>query len=229
MDSLTTPKKKFSCLCGKIIKRLADIILSLLAMIVVSPVFIIVSVLIKLTGEDVFFFQKRIGQYEKDINLIKFTTMPKGSEKSGSITTSADPRPSKLGKYLRKTKINEMPQLINIFIGSMSIVGPRPLLREHAEIYPEEKRRKIYSMKPGLIGIGSLYFHDEDSLLASVDNTTQYYEEVIMPKKAELELWYNQNWNILLDCRLCLLSLLILLRLKREIGLGSEQVSSLNE
>ena len=126
MDSLTTSKNFFPYLCSKILKRLADIILSLLAMIVVSPVVVIVSILIKLTGEDVFFFQKRIGQHEKDINLVKFTTMPKGSEKAGSITTSADPRPSKLGKYLRKTKINEIPQLINIFIGSMSIVGPRP-------------------------------------------------------------------------------------------------------
>lgn len=219
MDSLTISNKNFSYLCSKILKRLADIILSLLAIIIISPVFLIVSILIKLTGEDVFFFQKRIGRYEKDLNLIKFTTMPKGSEKLGSITTSADPRPSKLGKYLRKTKINEIPQLINILLGGMSVVGPRPLLREHAEIYPDEKRSKIYSMKPGLIGIGSIYFHHEDSLLASVDNPSQYYEDVVMPKKAELELWYNQNWSILLDLKLFLLCILVLLGLKKEIDI----------
>ena len=92
---------------SKVLKRIADIILSGLAIIILSPVFIISAILIKLTGEDVFFFQKRFGQYEKDLNLIKFTTMPKGSEKLGTITTTADPRPTKLGKLLRKTKIND--------------------------------------------------------------------------------------------------------------------------
>ena len=105
----------------------------------------------------------------------------------------------------------------------MSVVGPRPLLREHAEIYPEEKRSKIYSMKPGLIGIGSIYFHHEDSLLASVDNASEYYEEVIMPKKAELELWYNQSWSIFLDLKLFLLCILVLLGLKKEMDIGSRQ------
>jgi lipopolysaccharide/colanic/teichoic acid biosynthesis glycosyltransferase len=203
-----------------ILKRFFDILLSGLSIIILSPVFIIVALLIKLTGEDVFFLQDRVGQNEKLFKIIKFTTMSKGSEKLGYITTSADPRPTRLGKFLRKTKLNEIPQLINVFIGNMSMVGPRPLLRIHAEIYPEETRRKIYSMKPGLIGIGSIYFHNEDYLLASVDNASQYYEEVVMPKKAELELWYNQNRSLLLDLKLFLLSFLILLRLKRESNLG---------
>ncbi|MCK5617500.1 sugar transferase [Candidatus Pacearchaeota archaeon] len=219
-------KDGFTLNHSKLLKRFVDILLSGLAIIILSPVLIIISVLIKLTGEDIVFLQDRFGLNEKSFKLIKFTTMPKGSEKLGYITTSADPRPSKLGKFLRKTKINELPQLINVFFGDMSMIGPRPLLEVHAKIYPEDVRRKIYSMKPGLIGIGSLYFHNEDSLLASVDNTTQYYEEVVMPKKAELELWYNQNWSILLDFRLLLLSVVILLRLKRQIGLGSKQALS---
>ncbi|MBA7499750.1 putative sugar transferase EpsL [subsurface metagenome] len=215
-------KKLFSLNHSNVLKRIIDITLSGLAIIVLSPLFVIISILIKLTGEDIFFLQERVGQSEKPFNLVKFTTMPKGSEKLGYITTSVDPRPTTLGRFLRKTKINEIPQLINVFLGDMSIIGPRPLLRVHAEIYPENTRKKLYSMRPGLIGIGSLYFHHEDNLLTSVDNPNQYYEKVIMPKKAELELWYNQNWSVLLDIRLLLLSFLILLGVKRKIDLGSK-------
>ncbi len=229
MCTVENLKNCFTLNHSKSLKRFIDISFSGLAIIILSPIFIIVSILIKLTGEDVFFFQKRIGQDETIFNLLKFTTMPKGSDKLGYITTSTDSRPTKLGRFLRKMKINEMPQLINVFMGDMSMIGPRPLLKVHAEIYPEDSRRKIYSMKPGLIGIGSLYFHDEDSLLASADNVDLYYKEVVMPKKAELELWYNKNWNILLDLRLLFLSFLILSRLKREISLGSKQVCPLNE
>ena len=215
-------KKLFSLNHSSVLKRIIEITLSGLAIIVLSPLFVIISILIKLTGEDIFFLQERVGQGEKPFNLVKFTTMPEGSEKLGYITTSVDPRPTTLGRFLRKTKINEIPQLINVFLGDMSIIGPRPLLRVHAEIYPENTRKKLYSMRPGLIGIGSLYFHHEDNLLASVDNPNQYYEKVIMPKKAELELWYNQNWSVLLDIRLLLLSFLILLGVKRKIDLGSK-------
>jgi len=219
---LVSSKKLFSLNHSNVLKRIIDITLSGLAIIVLSPLFVIISILIKLTGEDIFFLQERVGQSEKPFNLVKFTTMPKGSEKLGYITTSVDPRPTTLGRFLRKTKINEIPQLINVFLGDMSIIGPRPLLRVHAEIYPENTRKKLYSMRPGLIGIGSLYFHHEDNLLTSVDNPNQYYEKVIMPKKAELELWYNQNWSVLLDIRLLLLSFLILLGVKRKIDLGSK-------
>lgn len=219
---MVSSKKLFSLNHSNVLKRIIDITLSGLAIIVLSPLFVIISILIKLTGEDIFFLQERVGQSEKPFNLVKFTTMPKGSEKLGYITTSVDPRPTTLGRFLRKTKINEIPQLINVFLGDMSIIGPRPLLRVHAEIYPENTRKKLYSMRPGLIGIGSLYFHHEDNLLASVDNPNQYYEKVIMPKKAELELWYNQNWSVLLDIRLLLLSFLILLGVKRKIDLGSK-------
>ena len=219
---MVSSKKLFSLNHSSVLKRIIEITLSGLAIIVLSPLFVIIPILIKLTGENIFFLQERVGQGEKPFNLVKFTTMPKGSEKLGYITTSADSRPTTLGRFLRKTKINEIPQLINVFLGDMSIIGPRPLLRVHAEIYPENTRKKIYSMRPGLIGIGSLYFHHEDNLLASVDNPNQYYEKVIMPKKAELELWYNQNWSVLLDIRLLLLSFLILLGVKRKIDLGSK-------
>jgi lipopolysaccharide/colanic/teichoic acid biosynthesis glycosyltransferase len=171
-------KKHFALKYSKTLKRIVDVILSGMAIIVLSPVFLIVSLLIKLTGEDTFFLQERIGQNEGLFKLIKFTTMPKGSEKLGYITTSTDSRPTTLGRFLRKTKINEVPQLFNVLIGNMSMVGPRPLLKIHAELYPPDKREKIYSVKPGLTGIGSLYFNQEDRLLASADNPDRFYAPV---------------------------------------------------
>jgi len=214
--SLVRSKKRFSLNHSKALKRIIDLFLSGLAIIILSPIFIIISILIKLTGEDIFFLQERTGQSEKPFKLIKFTTMPKRSEKLGYITTSIDPRPTTLGKFLRKTKINEIPQLINIFVGNISMVGPRPLLKIHAELYPQNKRERIYSMKPGITGIGSLYFNHEDCILAATDNPHQYYEDVIMPKKAALELWYAQNWNILLDLRILFLTLLVLSGVKKK-------------
>lgn len=190
--------------------------LSSLAITILSPVFVIVSILIKLTGEDIFFLQERVGQNEILFKLIKFTTMPKGSEKLGYITTLNDPRPRRLGKLLRKTKINEIPQIVNVLVGDISIVGPRPLLKIHAELYPQDKRRKIYSMKPGLTGLGSLYFNHEDSLLAFADNPRQFYAEVIMPKKMALELWYAEKWSLLLDLRILFCTFLVLLGVKKK-------------
>lgn len=215
MSSAATSQKRFGLNHSRTLKRIVDVLFSLLAIIILSPVLIVVSILLKLTGKDIFFIQERVGQDEKPFKLMKFTTMPKGSEKLGYITTSADPRPTTMGKFLRKTKINEIPQFINVLRGNMSLVGPRPLLKIHAELYPEERRRRIYSNKPGLIGIGSLYFNHEDSFLASAGNPHQYYVDVIMPKKARLELWYAKNWNILLDLKILFLTFLVLLGVKK--------------
>ena len=215
ISSVLKSSRRFSLNHSKVLKRIIDISLSGLAIIILSPVFIIISILTKLSGEDIFFLQERTGQAQKPFKLIKFTTMPKGSEKLGDITTSIDPRPTALGKFLRKTKLNEIPQLINVFMGDISLVGPRPLMKIHAELYPQGKRKKIYSMKPGLTGIGSLYFNHEDSLLASTDNPRQYYEDIIMPKKADLELWYARNWSVLLDLRILFCTFLVLLGVKK--------------
>lgn len=206
------------------LKRIMDVLLSGLAVTILSPVFMVVSILIKLSGEDIFFLQERVGQYEKRFRLMKFTTMPKGSEKLGDITTSTDSRVTTLGRFLRRTKINELPQLINVLLGNMSMVGPRPLMRNHAALYPQDKRKRIYSLKPGLTGLGSLYFNHEDRLLASADNVRQYYAHVIMPKKANFELWYAQNWSILLDFRILFLTFLVLLGVEKIGQLWCEQL-----
>lgn len=184
------------------LKTLLDKLLALLGFVVVSPLFIVVSVILKLKEEDVFFIQTRVGQYERPFGMYKFTTMLKGSEKKGSITTASDPRVTGFGRFLRRYKINELPQILNVLKGDMSLVGPRPLLREHANLYPPEACARIYSFKPGITGYGSLEFSQEDGLLDRVDNFEKYYAEVIMPRKAELELRYVNEWNLLLDVRI---------------------------
>ena len=193
------------------LKRIFDILVSILALVIISPLFIIVALAEKVSGEEVFFKQERVGQNLRTFWIYKFTTMPKGSEKLGSITTINDRRLTKLGRFLRKYKINELPQLLNVIKGEMSFVGPRPLLKEHAEIYDEDVRKKIYSVKPGLTGWGSIHFHQEDiemDKLESKEEKEKFYREVIMPKKAELELWYVENRSILLDIKIIILTAL---------------------
>ena len=198
------------------LKRIIDLLLTIFILILLSPIFLIVAILEKLSSEDVFFKQERIGKNLTPIYVYKFTTMPKGSEKKGSITTISDKRISRLGRFLRRYKINELPQIINVVKGDMSLVGPRPLLQEHANIYEEEARRKIYSVRPGLTGIGSIYFSKEDILMdkfKSKEEKEHFYKTKIMPEKARMELWYIQNRNIILDLYILLLTGLKLLGL----------------
>ena len=185
-----------------LLKSLLDKFVALIALILLSPIFIVVAIVLKLKREDVFFIQERVGQHERPFGMYKFTTMLKGSEKKGSITIASDPRVTRFGRVLRKYKINELPQILNVLKGDMSVVGPRPLLREHANLYPPEARTRIYSFKPGLTGYGSLEFSQEAQLLDGVDNFEKYYAEVVMPRKAELELRYVNEWNLLLDVRI---------------------------
>ena len=195
---------------SKNIKYLMDKIFAAIILILTLPIFIFVGLILKIKGEDIFFLQERIGQLEKPFKIFKFTTMPKGSEKLGDITTTKDARPFKFGMFLRKSKLNEIPQVINILLGEMSFVGPRPLLVKQAAMYSEEIRKKIYSMRPGITGSGSLYFNKEDELLSKVDDPYKYYSEVIIPKKAELEVWYFTNWSNLVDLKILLLTAKVL-------------------
>ncbi|MGC9364398.1 MAG: sugar transferase [Fidelibacterota bacterium] len=192
---------KFSLL----IKYTADKILAIILLLLTTPVFIWVAIRLKILGEDVFYHQKRVGYLGQDFFCYKFTTMPKGSEKAGYITTTDDERPFKFGKFLRKTKINEIPQLINVLLGDMSFVGPRPLIREQMmESFNPEEIIEYYSMRPGITGAGSLYYHHEDELLACSANPHQYYRDVIMPHKFELERQYADNWNLVRDIKIFL-------------------------
>jgi lipopolysaccharide/colanic/teichoic acid biosynthesis glycosyltransferase len=156
---------------------------------------------LKLTGEHyIFYKQARVGRYGKDFPLLKFATMLKDSPNlPGGIYTSAnDPRMLPMGKFLRKTKINELPQLINIFLGQMSLVGYRPMLPEQYGTYPDSVKQKIYNSKPGLTGIGSIVFRNEEEILQHFEDKRRFHQKIITPYKAMLECWYVDNetlWN----------------------------------
>jgi len=188
-------------------KRLLDIFVSLLALIILLPLFIPIVILLKLTAEgEVFYFQERVGINNSRFLIWKFATMLKNSMNmgTGSITLQNDFRVTKVGKFLRKTKINELPQIINIIKGDISLVGPRPLVAKTFSAYGEEIQSKIYNVKPGLTGIGSIVFRDEESLISSVkdEDPHEFYKKVIAPYKGELEIWYQDNKSFILDLQL---------------------------
>lgn len=187
-------------------KRITDIILSFLAIIIILPFWIPIIIILLLTGEhEVFYFQKRIGYKNKPFYIWKHATMMKASEtmKGGLHTTRNDPRVLPFGKFLRKTKINELPQLINIFKGDMSIIGPRPLVDKTFTPYPKHVQENIYNVKPGLTGIGSIIFRDEERLLSETEmDPKEFYAKHISPYKGELELWYQKNLSFWTDLKL---------------------------
>jgi lipopolysaccharide/colanic/teichoic acid biosynthesis glycosyltransferase len=187
----------------KILKRLLDLLIAGITFLIFLPLFIPVIIGLRLTGEGyVFYFQKRIGHNSKPFDIWKFVTMLKDSPNigSGMITVRKDPRITPMGGFLRKTKINELPQIINVFKGNMSIVGPRPTVAKHYNAYPKEIGVEIYKSKPGITGIGSVIFRDEEELISnSRMEPFEYYENVIIPYKGALELWYKTKASILVD------------------------------
>jgi len=194
--------------------RLFDIFLSLAAIIFFLPLFIFFIVLLRLTGEgEVFYLQKRIGRGGIEFNILKFATMLKNSPNmgTGSITVKNDSRVLPVGRLLRKTKVNELPQLINILVGDMSVVGPRPLTPENFTHYSKAQRAVISSVRPGLSGIGSIVFRDEEALLHSERDARTFYREVIAPFKGELEIWFVNNRSIFLYFRILLATLICVL------------------
>ena len=132
---------------------------------------------------------------------------------TGSITLQNDPRVTKIGSFLRKTKINELPQIINILKGDISLVGPRPLVTKTFEAYTEDVQAKIYNVKPGLTGIGSIIFRDEESIISAVkdEDPHQFYKRVIAPYKGNLELWYQNNNSFVLDLKLIFMTAWVIL------------------
>lgn len=192
------------------LKRCFDVILSLVAIIILSPFLIPVIIILRFTGEHyIFYSQKRIGKNGETFDLLKFATMLKDSPNmpGGDITTGNDPRVLPFGRILRKTKINELPQLFNIFKGDISFVGPRPLTPKTFGYYPEHIKKDIIDLKPGLTGIGSIVFRDEESIIScSPKNHVDCYKEDIAPYKGELELWYKKNQSLLLDTILVFLT-----------------------
>lgn len=193
-----------------LVKRLMDITLSGFALLVLSPLLVPVCIALLLTGEHhVFYFQERIGLHNKKFGIWKFATMLKNSPSmtGGLHTTRSDPRVLPLGRFLRITKINELPQLVNILLGDMSIVGPRPLVDKTFDPYPEHVRKTIYNVRPGLTGIGSIVFRDEERLLSeSRMPAAEFYGAYIAPAKGELELWYQRHLSFRTDALIIFLT-----------------------
>lgn len=174
-------------------QRLLDIVLSSLALLALSPLLIPVVLILRFTGEgEVFFIQQRVGLGGKPFGLYKFATMLKDSPNlgTGTVTVKDDPRVLPFGRFLRKTKINELPQLINIFTGDMSVIGPRPQTRRCFDAFPASSQAVIVKVRPGLSGIGSIVFRDEEDLMHASAEPERFYDEVIMPYKGRLEEWY---------------------------------------
>jgi lipopolysaccharide/colanic/teichoic acid biosynthesis glycosyltransferase len=188
------------------IKRFFDIISSLSALLVLSPLLVPIIIGLKLSGEGyIWYLQERVGYKNKIFKIYKFATMLKDSPNmaGGLITTKKDPRLTPLGGFLRTTKINELPQVINILFGHMSVVGPRPVMQKSFDTYPEDIKKVIYNVKPGLTGIGSIIFRDEEKLLTEVKNAGkdpwEYYKNIIYPFKGQVEIWYQNNQNFKTD------------------------------
>lgn len=174
-------------------QRLLDVVLSGLALLVLSPLLLPVMLALRLSGEgEVFFVQERIGRGGAPFGLYKFATMLKASPGigTGTVTVKDDPRVLPLGRLLRKTKLNELPQLLNIFMGDMSVIGPRPQTRRCFDAFPVASQAQIVKVRPGLSGIGSIVFRDEEELMHASAEPEWFYDEVIMPYKGRLEEWY---------------------------------------
>jgi lipopolysaccharide/colanic/teichoic acid biosynthesis glycosyltransferase len=180
-------------------QRLLDLVFSTLALLVLSPLLVPIAVALLLTGEhEVFYFQKRVGKGGVAFKLFKFATMLKDSPNmgTGTITLKNDPRILPMGRFLRKTKINELPQLLNILFGDMSIVGPRPQTARCFEAFPPSSRAAIIRVRPGLSGIGSIVFRGEEELMHGHADPGRFYDDVIAPYKGLLEEWYVRNQGL---------------------------------
>lgn len=195
-------------------KRLIDICFSSIVLLLLLPLFIPIMILLKFTGEGyVFYLQERVGYKNRPFKIWKFATMLKESPNmlTGSLTVRNDPRVTPVGKYLRITKINELPQFINVLIGNMSIVGPRPQMKVDFEAYPEHVKKRIYDVKPGVTGIGSIIFRDEEKMMSeSGMPVKEFYAKHIAPYKGELELWYQKNMSFFTDLMLVFLTVWVI-------------------
>ena len=189
--------------------RIFDIVFSFSAMILLLPFMIPIMIGLKLTGEhDIFYRQPRIGRGGRPFGVWKFATMLRDSPNlpGGVLTQKNDPRILPMGKFLRKTKINELPQLINVFVGQMSFVGPRPQAVSHYNLYPDEVKAAIDTVRPGITGIGSLIFRDEEDMLHNVENRNEFYAKIIAPYKGELELWFVKNSSLICYFKIIILT-----------------------
>lgn len=184
-------------------KRLFDLIASGLGLICLSPVFLIVAIWIKCDSKGpVFYRQVRVGRYNRDFRIFKFRSMRIGSDKGSLVTIGGrDPRVTRSGYFIRKFKIDELPQLINVFIGDMSLVGPRPEVRHYVDFWTPEQMH-VLDVRPGITDPASIKFRNENELLEQAEDPEKYYIEVVMQEKLKLYLEYVQNASFFYDLKL---------------------------
>jgi lipopolysaccharide/colanic/teichoic acid biosynthesis glycosyltransferase len=195
-----------------LIIRIFDIFFSALALLFLLPLFIPIILLLSFTGErEIFYIQKRVGLNGKMFGLYKFATMLKNSPNigTGEITVKNDPRVLPIGSFLRKTKINELPQLLNVLKGDMSIIGPRPMVPNTFQKYPLKSQNIINKTRPGLSGVGSIIFRDEEKYLEGKENPVEFYENQIIPYKSEVEIWFTKNQSVFLYFKIIFLTIFI--------------------
>lgn len=202
-------------------KRLFDITASSLAILFFFPAGVLLAAILRFTGEgEIFYRQTRIGKHGRCFSVLKFATMLKDSPNLGTrtITCKGDPRVLPFGRILRKTKLNEVPQLWNILIGDMSVVGPRPLTKETRDYIPAELLKELEDMQPGLTGIGSIIFRDEDTLIHdSGEDCHAFYSGKIAGYKGEVELWYKHRQSFFLDIKIIVATAWVVLFPKSKI------------
>jgi lipopolysaccharide/colanic/teichoic acid biosynthesis glycosyltransferase len=178
--------------------RILDFLFSFLGLILVSPLFLLIAFLVKISSSGpVFYKQSRVGLNGAYFSVFKFRSMRQNSDKLGLITVGGcDPRVTSVGYYLRKYKLDELPQLINVLIGDMSLVGPRPEVKKYVDLYTQEQR-KVLSIRPGITDWASIYYRDENSILGQSSNPEKDYIEKVMPDKLNYNLIYINKYGIL--------------------------------
>jgi lipopolysaccharide/colanic/teichoic acid biosynthesis glycosyltransferase len=204
-----------------LVKRLFDLIIAIFSLSILFIPLSLVIIILKLTGEgEIFYLQNRLGYLNREFKIIKFATMIKNSPNigTGSLTLRNDPRVLPFGKFLRKTKINELPQILNVILGNMSIVGPRPQMKVDFEKFPPKKRNEIYKSKPGITGIGSIIFRDEEKWISDFqDDKHEFYKNKIAPYKTDVELWYLKNQSLFIDIKIIILTAWVIIFPKSNI------------
>ena len=193
-------------------KRFLDIIFSCLGLICLSPLFVFLALWVKLDSPGpVFYRQVRVGRNNRDFKLYKFRSMRVDSDKKGLITIGGhDPRVTQSGYYIRKYKLDEFPQLINVFLGDMSLVGPRPEVRKYVDMYTDEQMH-VLDVRPGITDMASIYYRNENELLEKANNPEKYYREVIMQDKLRINLEYVRNHSVIGELRMILKTLFVVI------------------
>lgn len=193
-------------------QRFLDLIIAGSALLVLSPLLLFICFLLAVTGEGkIIYRQQRLGQKLKPFGVLKFATMLEASPSmlTGSITVPDDPRVLPIGKFLRKTKLNELPQLVNVLLGDMSLIGPRPHVEKDLEGIPKQDLKFCYSIKPGLSGIASILLRNEEDLLRGQKDHRAFYRDVIAPYKNKLDSWYVNNNKLSVYCTLIITTIYV--------------------